>query len=87
MACHMHCDIQEAALYVSEGEKDAKIYHHPVGYWSKRAFKTLHHSAYYVTHLVASVLLMLLAVIETPLSREGQHPNHQTNKAILSVGI
>ena len=73
---------QEAALYVSEGEKDAKIYHHPDGYWSKRAFKTLHHTLYYVTHLIASVLLMLLAIVETPMFREGKHSNDQ---AILSV--
>ena len=76
---------QDAALYVSEGEKDAKIFHHPTGYWSKRAFKSLHHPAYYVTHLIVSVVLMLLALVETPLYLEGVHPSHQTNKIVLSV--
>ena len=76
---------QDAAVYVSEGEKDAKIFHHPEGYWPKRAFKTLHHPAYYVVHLSLSVCLMLLAIIESPLSLKGIHPTHQANP-ILSVG-
>lgn len=61
----MHVLIQEAALYVTEGEKDAKIYHHPTGYWSKKAFKILHHPVYYVIHLIVSILLMFVAAAET----------------------
>ena len=81
--------MQDAALYVHEGEKDAKIFHHPEGRWSRRAFKTLHHPAYCVFHLIASVALMLLAFIETPLTLftlEGRHPTHETDKSLLSVG-
>ena len=76
---------QDAAVYVSEGEKDAKIFHHPEGYWPRRAFKTLHHPVYYVVHLSLAVCLMLLAIIESPLSQKGIHPTHQANP-ILSVG-
>ena len=71
-------------MYVSEGEKDAKIFHHPEGFWSKRAFKTLHYPAYYIVHLVFTVSLMLLAIIESPISQKGRHPTHQENP-ILSV--
>ena len=79
--------LKEAALYVSEGENDSKIFHHPEPEsWSRRAFIVLHHPAYYVVHLLLSVLLMLLAVIETPLSLKGIHPTHQTNPTILKVG-
>lgn len=70
---------------MDEGEKDAKIFHHPKGYWSKRAYKTLHHQVYYIIHLILSLLLMLLAIVETPLSLKGIHPTHQENKVYLSV--
>ena len=80
--------MQDAALYVNEGEKDAKIFHHPEGHWSRRAFKTLHHPAFCVFHLIASVLLMFLAFIETPLFFEGKpRSTHQQNKILLSVGM
>ena len=81
---HTHTHIQEAALYVREGEDNAKFYHHPRGKWSKMAFKILHHPFYYICHLVVSVLLMLLAFIEDP--RIGNSELSESHKkAILSV--
>ena len=79
-----HTHKQEAALYVREGEDNAKFYHHPRGKWSKMAFKILHHPFYYICHLVVSVLLMLLAFIEDPrIGNSGLSESHK--KAILSV--
>ena len=79
LVCHANTEndfnvirIQDAALYVSEGEKDAKIFHHPTGYWSKKAFKILHHPVYYVAHLIFSLLLMFLAPVETQIVHGGK---------------
>ena len=66
----LHSHYKDAALYVREGETDAKIFHHPSGYWSKKAFKILHHPVYYVTHLIVSLLLMFMAPIETEVFHE-----------------
>ena len=49
-----------------EGEDDAKFYHHPTTKWSKMAYDVLHHPAYHVLHFLISVLLLLLALAETP---------------------
>ena len=57
---------QEAALYVHEGEDNNKFYHHPAGKWSKLAYNILHHPAFYISDLITSILLMLLAFIERP---------------------
>lgn len=58
--------MQEAALYVREGEDDAKFYQHPNSKWSKIAYDTLHHFTYRILHLTICVLLLLLAFAESP---------------------
>ena len=58
--------VQEAALYVREGELNDKFYSHPTGRWSKLAYIILHHSVFHVFDLLLSILLMLLALIEKP---------------------
>ena len=58
--------LQEAALYIREGEDNDKFYSHPTGKWSKIAYKILHHPAFHVFDLALSVLLMALALIEKP---------------------
>ena len=74
--------MQEAAIYVREGEDNDKFFNHPEGRWSKLAFFILHHPAYYITHLLLTTLLMLLALLETPPARE---IDASVRKAILSV--
>ena len=61
-----HALPQEAALYVREGEDNHKFPYHPRGKWSRHAYTVLHHPAYYITHLIVGILLMLLALIEQP---------------------
>ena len=58
--------VQEAALYVREGELNDKFYSHPTGRWSKLAYIILHHSVFHVFDLLLSIFLMLLALIEKP---------------------
>ena len=74
--------LQEAAIFVREGEDNAKFFHHPKGRWSKLAFFILHHPAYYFTHLILTTLLLLLALLETPTS-EGLNKSART--IIVSV--
>ena len=58
---------------MAEGEDNEKFIHHPRGQWSKKAFEVLHHPAYYITHLIVTILLMLLALSENhPLPRDRQ---------------
>ena len=77
----VHFIIQEAAIHVSKGaDSDASLFHCPKGYWSKKAFKILHHPIYYVIHLTVSLLLMFLAPIETEILDE-------RNKITLLVSI
>ena len=74
--------MQEAAIFVKEGKDNEKFNHHPQGRWSKLAFKILHHPAYYTTHLIVTVLLILLALAENhpvegyPLPRDHQMSRH-----------
>lgn len=58
--------MQEAALYVREGEDDAKFYQHPSSWFSKIAYDTLHHFTYHILHLAICVLLLVLAFAESP---------------------
>lgn len=58
--------LQEATLYVREGELNDKFYSHPTGRWSKIAYKILHHPIFHIFDLTLSILLMLLALIEKP---------------------
>ena len=48
-----------------EGEHNRTL-DYTEGRYSKMAFKILHHPVYYMTHLVLSILLVLLALVETP---------------------
>ena len=64
MCAHTHT--QEAALYVREGEDNDKFIHHPTGRWSKLAYTIHHHPAFYISNLVTTILLLLLAFIEVP---------------------
>lgn len=80
--CVLPISLQEAAIFVREGEDNAKFFHHPKGRWSKLAFFILHHPAYYITHLALTTLLMLLALLETPPSRD---LDHSAKIAIVSV--
>ena len=58
--------IQEAAIYIHEGEDNDKFVYHPVGKWSKLAYTILHNPIFYIIDLLVSILLMLLALIEKP---------------------
>ena len=78
--------MQEAAIFVQEGEDDEKFVHHPIDRYSKLAFKILHHPAYYITHLIVTILLMLLALAENyPTPRDGEQISDQSQLAILLV--
>ena len=80
--------MQEAAIFIKEGEDNEKFNHHPKGRWSKLAFKILHHPAYYITHLIVTVLLMLLALAENyPTPRDGEQISGEAMRAILIVCI
>ena len=57
-----------AAFLMKEGEDNTPS---PIqGRWSKFAFKVLHHPAYYLTHLIVSILFVLLAVVEIPSTQQ-----------------
>lgn len=56
---------QEAACLIEEGEYNRSFDYGKAGY-SKTAFRILHHPVYYTTHLILSILLVLLAIVETP---------------------
>ena len=51
---------------MKEGENNSYTVHLNQNRWSKLAFKILHHRAYYITHLIVTILLVLLAVMEIP---------------------
>lgn len=77
---------QEAALYVQEGEDDAKFYQHPSNRLSKIAYDTLHHYTYHILHLVICVLLLVLAFAESPaVGQEKLTP--EDKKILVSVSI
>lgn len=58
--------LQEAALYIHEGENNEKFASHPNGRLSKFAYHIVHSKWFYFTDFIATVLLMLLAFIEDP---------------------
>ena len=58
--------LQNAALYITEGEKDNVFYHHPEDKPGVLSFYIIHHPVYHFTHLICTILLMLLALIERP---------------------
>lgn len=64
---------QEAAVLVREGLETGDFVFHPTGKWSTLAHNLLHSRVYTLFHLVATMLLMLLALIEYPgvVSEEG----------------
>ena len=58
---------QEAAIYIKEGlDTEDKFIYHPKDKFPELAYHILHHPAFCVTHLVVSVLQMLLALVEEP---------------------
>lgn len=77
--------VQEAAIYIKEGKDNEKFNHHPNSHWSKIAFKILHHPAYYITHLIVTILLMLLALAENHPMPGGQQISNQARLSILMV--
>ena len=58
--------LQEAALFVQEGEANDNFLSHLTGKWSKWAYKILRHPVFYVFDLLLCIMLMLLALIERP---------------------
>ena len=58
--------IQAAVLYVTEGEKNGVFHHHPEDEPGVLSYYIVHNKAFYSTHLISSLLLMLLALIENP---------------------
>lgn len=85
MHTHTHTP-QEAALYVQEGEDDAKFYKHPNSYFSKLAYGALHYPAYHILHLVVAVLLLLLAMAEFPTVGDS-HITPEGKKILISVSL
>lgn len=76
--------MQEAALYVQEGEDDAKFYQHPDSRWSKIAYSTLHHYTYRILHLAICVLLLVLAFAESPAVGQDKLTS-EDKKVLVSV--
>ena len=58
--------VQDAALYVREGEDNEKFASHPNGWFSKKAYHIVHNPLFYTIDFIATVLLLLLALIEDP---------------------
>ena len=82
----LYNNVQEAAIFIKEGKDNEKFNHHPKGRWSKIAFKILHHPAYYITHLIVTILLMLLALAENyPTPRDGRQISEQAKLSLLRV--
>ena len=53
-------------LYITEGEKNDVFHNHPKDEDGVTSYYVIHHPAYYTTHLVSTILLMLLAMVEKP---------------------
>lgn len=49
-----------------EGEDNEKFASHPNGQFSKRAYNIVHNRVFYTLDLFATVLLLLLALVEDP---------------------
>ena len=78
--------VQESALYIREGEDDAKFYHHPKYKWATKAYVILHYQAYYMIHFIICILLLLLAFAETP-SVGQRELDEKEKKTLVSVSI
>ena len=57
---------QEASILVREGLETGDFVFHPTGKWSSLAHNLLHSRVYTLLHLAATMLLMLLALVEYP---------------------
>ena len=75
--------MQEATLFIREGESNDKFRSHPKGQWSKRAFQILHNPAFKIFDLSLTIFLMLLAFLEKPTALNLNE--HDENPLILSV--
>ena len=58
--------LQNAAIYLLEGESNDNFAGHPQGWWSSAAFDVVHNEVYQYIQLAVSLLLMGLAIIEHP---------------------
>ena len=65
--------LQEAAIYVREGEDNDKFHEHPSGKRSKLAYSILHHPLYHVCSLLACTGLLLLTLFEQPAAISVQY--------------
>ncbi|KAL5477613.1 hypothetical protein EMCRGX_G024430 [Ephydatia muelleri] len=57
---------REASILVREGLETGDFVFHPTGKWSSLAHNLLHSRVYTLLHLAATMLLMLLALVEYP---------------------
>ena len=62
----LYIPLQEAALYVREGKDNEKFASHPNGRFSKMAYDIVHNRVFIIVDFIATVCLMLLALIEDP---------------------
>ena len=53
-------------LYITEGEKNDVFLQHPKDEDGVLSYYIIHNPAYYITHLISTILLMLLALVEKP---------------------
>ena len=78
--------LQEAALYVCEGEDNVMFDIHPSGKWSRRAFHILRTPAYHVFNLCVCTLLLLVALVEHP-SAIPPHIHPTVKTTIFAVSL
>lgn len=57
---------QHAAIYIDEGERYSKFKYHPIGKKALKAYKAVNGPLVNVIDLMASLLLLVLALFEAP---------------------
>ena len=70
--------LQEAAIYVKEGEDNDKFYSHPNDKRSKLAYAILHHHGYNLVCLLVCVGLLFLTLFEEPAAIGPQQRQNET---------
>lgn len=70
--------LQEAAIYVKEGEDNDKFYSHPNDKRSKLAYAILHYHGYNVVCLLVCVGLLFLTLFEEPAAIDTQQWQNET---------
>lgn len=58
--------LQEAAIYLQEGENNDKFYTHPRSHDALPAYQIAHNRLFHTLDLCAAILIMLLAACERP---------------------